>query len=171
MYKALQLNSKVKAALKAEWDGKSSEFSDPDMAEIANDDTDRAIDNSRYTHAVIHEETKEYVALIGIIKATAINCHKVLDIRLSPSSNPDYQDELEIGLLTVSEDIVGAIIALTKNGIFDQGMRQVKIFGRGHEMKRIFNLVEGHSKKVDLPGIRVFNQAGWLVIESENKRS
>ncbi len=166
MYVALRLNSEVKSALKEEWDGKSATFQDSDMAEIAADDTARAIQNDRYTHAVVHEETGAYVALIGIINATPRNCHKVLDIRLSPSSNPDYQDELEIGLLAVSEDIVGAIVALTRNGIFDQKMRQVKIFGRGHEMKRIFNLVEEQSKKFQLPGIKVFNQAGWLIIES-----
>lgn len=167
MYEVQLLDDVVKQSLKQEWDQITSQFSDTDMIEIANDDTNRAINNDRYTHAVVHCDTGEYVALIGILKAMPINCHKVLDLRLNPKSNPDYQDELEIGLLTVSEDIVGAIIALTANGIFEEQMRQVKVFARGHEMKRIFNLVEEQANKTSLPNVRVFNQGGWLVVEAQ----
>lgn len=166
MYQVKSLSESVKLALKKEWDEKALLIKDSDVVEIANDDTKRAISNDRYTHAVIHNDTGEYVAIIGIINAAPIDCHKVLDIRLNPASNPDYKDELDIGLLSVSEDIVGAIIALTKHTIFAQQMRQVKIFGRGHEMKRIFNLVEEQAQKHVLENIRIFNQAGWLVIES-----
>jgi len=167
MYQVKELDETVKTALKAEWDEISAKFADEDTIEMANYDTCRSIESNRYTHAVIHSETQEYVALIGIIEAKRINCHKVLDLRLNPKSNPDYKDELEIGMLDVAEDIVGAIIALTSNALIIQHVPQVKVFARGQEMKLIFKLVEETVNKSPLTSARVFNQGGWLVIEAK----
>ena len=166
MYAAVELTGIVREDIKHQWYIKAASFSDPDMRDVANDDTNRSLsDCERYTHAVVHSDNGDYVALIGIVKAEPINCHKVLDMRLNPTSNPDYRDEQEIGLLSVSEDIVGAIVALTTEGIIESQMRQVKIFGRGHDMKTFFNLVVGQVQKTPILGLTVYYQAGWLVIE------
>lgn len=165
MYQAVELTEEVKTKISEQWDSKADKFADTDMVDIAKDDTQSALNNQRYTDAVVNTENNEFVALIGVIKAERINCHKVLDLKLNPSSNPDYRDEQEIGMMVTAEGIVGSIVALAEKGIIENNMNQVKIFGRGHDMKTFFKLVEEWVSKNPIDNITVFNEAGWLVIQ------
>lgn len=166
MYFALALTDEIRYGVQKQWDTKASEFNDLDKTNVANDDTKRSLFNcDRYTHIIEHRDTGEFVALVGIVQVKTVNCHKVLDLKLNPSSNPDYRDEQEIGMISVSEDIVGAIVALTTESIFESQMSSVKIFGRGHDMKTFFNLVVEQVSKAPINGLEVCYEAGWLVIK------
>lgn len=149
-FKAVLLDvAEVKTLITQQWikNSKDNGLNDDDIIGIVLADTKLALNDGRYTHGVLNVDSGEYVALIGIVEAEAINCHKVLDIKLKPSSNPEYKEEFDCDYIDVSEDIVGSIVALTTEGIIEHGMKQVKIFARGHEMKSFFKLVVDQVKR------------------------
>ncbi len=164
-YTAHELTAPVKATLIEQWGARAESFHDVDKREIIKEDTISALNNGRYTDAIINDVTHEFVALVGVIKAEKISCHKVMDIKLNPISNPDYRDEQEIGLFPTSKDVVGTIIAMSKKGFVDaDNIKEVKVFGRGHDMKTIFQVVAEIVAESPIDGFTITRQNSWLVI-------
>ncbi|WP_321325908.1 hypothetical protein [Thiomicrorhabdus sp.] len=166
MYQAIPLEQPgIKQAVKDRWDEMAESFDDEDMKQIIKADTSSSLESVNYNHAVVNTEDDEYVALIGVVHAAPINSHKVLHMQLNPKSNTAYLEEQEIGMMSTAQGIAGTIVALSEQGIIEHGMSQVKIFGRGHEMKTFFKLVVEWVEKHPINGFLVFNQGGWLVIQ------
>ncbi|GEM_PF-2987696 len=166
-YTAHELNEEVCSSISAEWYGIAENCGDSDKEELIKYDTDQALKNDSYTHAIFDDSSKEYVALVGIIKAKPISAHKVLELRLNPSSNPEYMDEEEIGLSAAADDIAGTILALADDVLFKNDMYQVKIFARGHEMKTLFKLVAEHAEK-SVEELKIRKEGSWLVVTQAN---
>lgn len=157
----------IKKEITKEWESMADELSDKDISTVVKNDTDHALNSGMFTHAVVCDETGEFIALVGVVEADRINCHKVLDIHLNPSSNPEYHDE-EIGLSNVSRDIAGTVIASLNKGFVSNDIKTVKLFGRGKTMKEYFaSVVELFNQNPAL-GYSLYNQAGWLIINRED---
>lgn len=165
MYQIKKLDDTVKLEIKEQWGLQAKSFNQDDVLEIINQDTEQSLSNNKiYNQAVFNTETSEYIAIIGRTDSK-FQCHKVLDLRLSPKNNPSYEDIHNIGLSNVSNDISGIIIALIEDGFFKDEVNQIKIFARGSEMKKVFDHVANQLKDNSFK-IKVYFQASWLIIEA-----
>lgn len=164
MYKAFSLNEEIKQEILSQWNDTGSEQGDVDKEQIIKSDTTIALSNPRYTDAIKNLTTEKFVSLIGVVEAERINTHKVLELKLNPSSNPEYKDEQEIGLTSAAKDIVGTILAVVQKGLIEADMDQVKIFGRGHDMKTLFKIVAEIAGEDNESSVKILKEGSWLVI-------
>lgn len=167
-YTLVEICSEVREHVASQWEDQCAEFGDEDKKSLVVSDTKQALDNEKYTHAVLKDVTGEYFALIGLVEAGRIGLDKVLEIRLNPQTNPEYRDELEIGLLRATQDIVGTITAVVLNG-YSNDTNHFKIFGRGHDMKTMLKLVSELMQVSPVPGLTVSMAGGWLVFNKNTK--
>lgn len=90
---------------------------------------------------------------------------KFLTVYLEPSLNTEWQDTLESSVIIDITKVLIAVIVRAVKLTSDGGQNKLKIFNRTEEMNRIFDVLLSQSEK--LPGIKLYKQSKWLIIEVE----
>lgn len=84
---------------------------------------------------------------------------------LEPSLNTEWQDTLESSVIIDITKVLIAVIVRAVKLTSDGGQNKLKIFNRTEEMNGIFDVLLSQSEK--LPGIKLYKQSKWLIIEVE----
>lgn len=176
MLKLTILNQDAVDKLKEQWACQLGEINKKTEAGFLYSDLNRTV---ALCEKNVKEQTDCYYSLKdteGNIKAIAeiLNASrskdpsfKFLTVYLEPNLSTEWRDTLEsaviVDITTVLVAVIVRAVEMTSNG----GQSKLKIFNRTEEMNRIFDVLLSQSEK--LPGIKLYKQSKWLIIELEEK--
>ncbi len=90
---------------------------------------------------------------------------KFLTVYLGPNLSTEWRETLESSVIIDITKVLVAVIIRAVEMASNGGQSKLKIFNRTEEMNRIFDVLLSQSEK--LPGIKLYKQSKWLIIELE----
>lgn len=90
---------------------------------------------------------------------------KFLTVDLEPDLSTEWQDRLDSFIINKITEVLVAVIIRAIELTSDGGQNKLKIFNRTEEMNGIFDVLLSQSDQ--LPGLKLYRQSKWLIIEME----